>query len=168
MAFTTKSDDGKEMFTLFYGYHFLSNFHSAPFFTENTNWNCGEQYFQFLKARHFGDHYRMRMISCAGDPHRAKYFGKYVQNFDKEDWDKVKYDYMKLVLLAKFSVPYLRNNLVSTGSNILVEASLNDLEWGIGLNKTDPLCRDRKNWKGKNLLGECLMEVRKILTEQKV
>ena len=47
-----------------------------------------------------------------------------------------------------------------------VEASPVDRIWGIGLGENDPLADDEKNWKGQNLLGKALDEVRDWLLKQ--
>lgn len=46
---------------------------------------------------------------------------------------------------------------------MLAEASPYDTKWGIGLTADDPHARRRHFWRGRNLLGEVLMEVRDIL-----
>ena len=55
---------------------------------------------------------------------------------------------------------YLRNVLLSTGEDILVEANPNDTTWGAGLNAKDPKIFDKDAWQGKNQLGDMLMSVR--------
>ena len=54
----------------------------------------------------------------------------------------------------------LRDFLLDTGDKILVEASPYDTIWGIGMKEDNPDCLIPRNWKGENLLGFCLMEVR--------
>ena len=66
--------------------------------------------------------------------------------------------------LAKFKEnPHLRTFLINTGDRILVEASPVDKIWGIGLTMDDPASKDPSLWKGQNLLGFALMEVREQL-----
>ena len=50
--------------------------------------------------------------------------------------------------------------LLSTGDKILVEASPLDTIWGIGLSKDNEKAQNIAAWRGKNLLGFALMEVR--------
>jgi ribA/ribD-fused uncharacterized protein len=50
--------------------------------------------------------------------------------------------------------------LISTKDKILVEASPWDKVWGIGLPEDDKNIENPNYWKGKNLLGFALMEVR--------
>ena len=48
--------------------------------------------------------------------------------------------------------------------SILVEASKYDNVWGVGIGIRDPFIKDTTKWKGLNLLGMALMEVRTKLT----
>jgi ribA/ribD-fused uncharacterized protein len=50
--------------------------------------------------------------------------------------------------------------LMSTGNKILVEASPLDTIWGIGLGRENTKANNPNTWRGKNLLGFALMEVR--------
>jgi len=50
--------------------------------------------------------------------------------------------------------------LLSTGDKILVEASPMDTIWGIGLGKDNEKAQNIAAWRGKNLLGFAVMEVR--------
>ena len=61
----------------------------------------------------------------------------------------------------------LREFLLSTGDKILVEASPYDTVWGIGMKEDDPDCRNPRLWKGENLLGFALMDVREKLSKMK-
>ena len=53
--------------------------------------------------------------------------------------------------------------LLSTGENVLVEASPYDRVWGIGLKQEDKRAADPIQWQGSNLLGFALMDVREQL-----
>ena len=54
----------------------------------------------------------------------------------------------------------MKEFLLSTGDKILVEASPYDKIWGIGMKEGTPGIENPSNWKGENLLGFALMEVR--------
>jgi ribA/ribD-fused uncharacterized protein len=63
--------------------------------------------------------------------------------------------------MAKFSQhPQLRQFLLSTGGQVLVEAAPRDRIWGIGLTADDQRTASPQHWQGLNLLGFALMEVR--------
>src|SRR5699024_9947306 len=49
---------------------------------------------------------------------------------------------------------------ISTGDSVLVEASPYDAIWGIRLLASSPEAQDPMKWRGQNLLGFALMEVR--------
>lgn len=75
------------------------------------------------------------------------------------DWSKVKFDRMRGVLYAKFSQhPNLRELLLSTGNARLVECATVD----------NPVNRlwGEVNGKGKNMLGNLLMEVREMFLKE--
>jgi len=54
----------------------------------------------------------------------------------------------------------LKEELLETYPRVLVEASPYDAIWGIGLDVDDPLAYNRDTWKGLNLLGFIITEVR--------
>jgi len=56
--------------------------------------------------------------------------------------------------------PQLKSILLSTAGRVLAEASPSDTKWGIGLSEDHPDAKRRKLWRGRNLLGQVLMEVR--------
>lgn len=54
----------------------------------------------------------------------------------------------------------LKEFLLSTENRIIVEASPVDFVWGIGMAEDDPNAEFPLKWKGPNLLGFVLMEIR--------
>ncbi len=76
---------------------------------------------------------------------------------------------MKEGVNAKFSQSiYLKDFLIKTGTNVLVEANPRDTHWSCWLsakNRTSIL--DMENWPGKNELGNILMEIRNNLAGEK-
>ena len=55
--------------------------------------------------------------------------------------------------------------LLTTGDQILCEASPVDSIWGIGLEENSDMIENPYTWKGQNLLGFALMEVRDFFRE---
>ena len=73
----------------------------------------------------------------------------------RSDWEEVKDGIMQKVVLCKFKTyPDIREILLSTGDELIVENSPIDYYWGCGQDGT-----------GKNKLGEILMNVREILRQ---
>ena len=56
--------------------------------------------------------------------------------------------------------PHLRSFLLETQGKVIAEASPVDKVWGVGLQESDRSINDPDQWKGENLLGFALMEVR--------
>jgi hypothetical protein len=126
-----------------------------------------EQAFMSRKAAYFEDWKTFKKIVETGqEPSVAKKLGRQVKNFNSEQWNDVCLSEMIDVNMAKFSQsPWLKETLLSTGDKILVEASPVDLVWGIGIHWENDDCLDESKWKGQNLLGKALMEVRKKLKD---
>lgn len=59
--------------------------------------------------------------------------------------------------------PALREFLVGTGEQVLVEASPMDRVWGIGMAADEAGAADPEAWRGLNLLGFALMAARERL-----
>ena len=69
-------------------------------------------------------------------------------------WDRVRGDAVLAGTFAKFTQnPAMKQHLLSTGTNLLAEASPLDPVWGIGLRADDPDANDPLRWRGTNLLG---------------
>ena len=60
----------------------------------------------------------------------------------------------------------MKKKLFDTYPSTLVEASPRDRLWGIGLGASNPKAKNPATWRGKNLLGYCLTEVRDKLMKQ--
>ncbi|MFA5207571.1 MAG: NADAR family protein [Candidatus Paceibacterota bacterium] len=126
-----------------------------------------EQAFMWEKAIFFGDMEIAKKIVETPNPKENKILGRKVKNFDKNKWLREGYEIMIAVNLAKFGQnSRLKAILLSTEDKIIVEASPYDTIWGIGLHWEDDRVLDEKNWRGMNLLGKALMEVREKLGGQ--
>ncbi|GAA2111121.1 hypothetical protein GCM10009802_08620 [Streptomyces synnematoformans] len=113
------------------------------------------------KARLFGDAAAAERIVAARHPGEAKAEGRKVRGFDEAVWEAHRYDLVVRGNAAKFGQhedlgAYLRG----TGDRVLVEASPVDRVWGIGMAATDDHVEDPEPWRGLNLLGFALMDVR--------
>ncbi len=139
----------------------LSQWWLDDFDSAENSYLCMEQYMMAGKAELFGDQEICEQILKCKDPKKIKALGRKVQGFDQKVWDSFKYTIVLHGNWCKFSQKFpLQEFLLSTGDSILVEASPYDNIWGIGLSADSPEAQDPMKWKGQNLLGFALMEVR--------
>lgn len=139
----------------------LSQWWYAKFKKEGITYPTAEHWMMAEKARLFNDQEVCRKIIKANSPALAKKLGRQVRGFKGEVWDANKYEIVKQGNLLKFEQnPELKTFLVNTKQRVLVEASPVDRIWGIGLAKDDDRAPNPIKWKGENLLGFALMEVR--------
>ena len=139
----------------------LSQWWMEDFYTTADSYLCMEQYMMASKAQLFGDEEIRKEILKCSDPKQIKTLGRKVRGFDQKVWDKFKYAIVLLGNWYKFSQNReLREFLLSTGDSVLVEASPYDNIWGIRLSANSPEAKDPFKWRGQNLLGFALMEVR--------
>ena len=145
----------------------LSQWFPAAFEIDGIKYLTAEHFMMAEKARLFGDHGSLANILECKTPKEAKAFGRKVQNFETEAWQKHCTDIVVKANLAKFSAnPGLADWLVATAPKVLVEASMWDKIWGIGLVASAAGADDPKRWKGRNLLGFALMETRDVLAKK--
>lgn len=119
----------------------------------------------YQKAVLFGDNSAAEKLLSASNPGEAKAIGREVLNFDQAKWDQHRFEIVVSANIAKFSSdPELKEFLLNTGNRVLAEASPVDKIWGIGLAEDNPASENPNQWKGANLLGFALMEVRDQLS----
>ena len=115
-----------------------------------------------------GDEDTRKRILASTDPKEIKALGREVRNFDEYKWQKHRMEIVITGNLHKFmDNEELKVFLLGTRDKILVEASPYDTVWGIGMKEDDPDCRNPRLWKGENLLGFALMDVREKLSKIK-
>lgn len=139
----------------------LSQWWPSPFVDNDIIYLTAEHYMMAKKALLFNDQEIFEKIVTKESPKDVKDLGRQIRNFDAAKWDLHKYEIVKQGNLLKFSQnEALKSFLLQTQSKILVEASPVDAIWGIGLAEDHLDILNPKNWKGLNLLGFALMEVR--------
>lgn len=158
----------------------LDEFCSAPSIEGTVKELCGsqicinwsEQGFMLVKCLVFleGNSSNISLfeeILKAESPKDAKELGRKVHGYNDQVWASVREQAMFFNLIRKFNQnPDLKSKLLATGDAVLVEASPYDSIWGIGMRESDPLISDPFRWKGLNLLGKCLEDVRRHLANQ--
>ncbi|MEV0404683.1 NADAR family protein [Actinoallomurus sp. NPDC050550] len=142
----------------------LSQWYPAPFTVDGVRYATAEHYMMAGKARLFGDAEAEKRVLADDDPGKAKGAGRKVRGFDEETWAEQRYGLVVAANEAKFGQSSaLRGFLLGTGDRVLVEASPYDTIWGIGLSASQPEALRPAEWRGLNLLGFALMDVRAAL-----
>ncbi|KPI29444.1 Conserved hypothetical protein CHP02464 [Actinobacteria bacterium OV320] len=139
----------------------LSQWWPSPFVVDGVTYATAEHWMMAGKARLFEDAEAERRALAAASPAQAKKEGRLVRGFDETTWQRERFRIVVEGSVHKFaSQPGLRAFLLSTGEQVLVEASPMDRVWGIGLAADDEAAMDPQRWRGPNLLGFALMEAR--------
>ncbi|MDH0682192.1 NADAR family protein [Achromobacter animicus] len=142
----------------------FSQWYGAPFEIEGQRYPTAEHYMMAEKARLFGDEATRALVFKAPNPGAAKALGRQVMGFNDETWLANRYAIVVRANEAKFGQnPELREFLLQTGNRVLVEASPVDRIWGVGMAQDDEHIANPNLWRGLNLLGFALMQVRDTL-----
>jgi hypothetical protein len=143
----------------FYGtadeYGEFSNFAGYPIKIGKHLWPTSEHYFQAMK---FKDKSQQAEIRKANSPMLAARMGRDRKRKLRRDWESAKVNVMREAVLAKFTQhDELQKLLLATGDAKIIEHTANDDYWG-----------DGGDGKGRNMLGQILMDVRNQLREHEM
>lgn len=139
----------------------FSQWFIAPTVVDGITYHTAEHWMMSKKALLFGDKIVNNRIMASHSPKMAKHYGRMVADYDESVWIKHRESIIKEGNIHKFTQhPSLKKYLLSTGEQIIVEASPSDKIYGIGMDAEDPNTLIPSHWNGLNLLGFCLMEVR--------
>ena len=142
----------------------FSQWHQSMFTVDELTFNCAEQYMMYNKALLCDNEELSRQVMTEIDPKAQKDIGKQaalLPSFRRKEWDTQCKTVVRHGSIAKFSQnPRLKALLLQTYPKILAEASPFDTKWGIGIAADHSDSCIMEKWKGRNLLGEVLMEVR--------
>lgn len=143
---------------------YLSQWYNSKMIIDGISYLNAEQYMMAQKARLFGDEKIFNEIMKEDTPREFKRLGRLIENFDNDIWNREKRNIVLKGNIHKFSQnEKLKKLLLDTVDKILIEASPYDDIWGVKLRETDSLILNINTWKGQNLLGFILMEVRDYL-----
>jgi ribA/ribD-fused uncharacterized protein len=134
-------------------YGCFSNFSAHGIELRGVWWRTTEHYFQ---AQKFAGTPHEEAIRLAKTPKQAAKMGRDRQRPLRADWEDVKDDIMREAVRQKFrTYPELRQVLLATGNEELIEHAPADYYWGSGADGS-----------GHNRLGQILMEVRDELRRE--
>lgn len=131
-------------------YGCFSNFSHYSFNLDGKWWFTSEHYFQAKKFYNTKYEEKIRLLDS---PMKAAQIGRSRKLKLRKDWEKVKDNIMYVAVYEKFKQNKdIREILINTGNEEIIEKTIDDYYWGCG-----------KNGTGKNMLGNILMKVRKEL-----
>lgn len=143
---------------------YLSNWYRSPFVLDGISFTSAEQYIMYRKCIMFGDTVSADLILKTDDTAKHQEIGRKAKGYIDKVWEGMRQAAAIRGLLAKFTQNEdLKKQLLDTGDAVLVECAYSDKIWacGIGLDNDDRFYTDR--WRGQNILGFALMEVRSII-----
>lgn len=124
-------------------YWFLSNFYHAPLTYKGIEYPSVECAYQAQKT----DDVTLKRKFASISSKEAKQLGRQIK--PPVDWYDKNVQIMTELLRLKFENPYLKQKLLNTGNELLIENNYwNDTFWGV--------C----NGVGNNMLGKLLMQIR--------
>ncbi len=150
-------------------YGFLSNWYLSEFQYDGIRYSSMEQYMMYQKAILFGDPKIAEQILNTDEAELIKTLGRNVKNYEDSVWAGRRQIIVYRGLMEKFRQnAELRKLLIATKDAVLAECAVKDRVWGIGLSMKDVQRFDLQKWRGQNLLGYALMEVRDAFCEWRV
>jgi len=171
MKYTIENIAAESKFLFFWGHQpnedgsisktCFSQWWLSSFEVDNVTYKTAEHWMMAKKAELFKDHAVLEKILQAKSPAEAKKLGRQVMNYHENLWLAARFEIVKEGNNHKFSQnPELKTFLLNTKNRVLVEASPVDAIWGIGMAGDHKDVMNPEKWRGLNLLGFALMEVR--------
>ena len=171
MKYTIENIAAESKFLFFWGHQpnedgsisktCFSQWWLSSFEVDNVTYKTAEHWMMAKKAELFKDHVVLEKILQAKSPAEAKKLGRQVMNYHENLWLAARFEIVKEGNNHKFSQnPELKTFLLNTKNRVLVEASPVDAIWGIGMAGDHKDVMNPEKWRGLNLLGFALMEVR--------
>lgn len=144
----------------------LSNQFEAPMQIDGVTFASVEHYYQWSKAKKFGDAEAEKKIMKTTSSKSVKTYGDKVKDFKEDEWKEVQDQVMRTALRAKFMQhPELKAKLLETKTRPIGEANPREKYWSIGTGADTSKAKIPSKWPGKNRLGELLVELRTELKE---
>lgn len=146
----------------------LSNFYPAKFKLQIKDkvykFTCSEQFFMWYKALSFHDFaIADKILKIGYNPKQYKSLGRQVKNYDDTIWNAKRDNVMATGIRLKFEQNLeMKNYLINTKYEVLVECNPYDNIWACGLSSNQSFNQPRA-WRGDNRLGFLLMDLRSEL-----
>ena len=139
----------------------FSNFNmNFPISIGGRSYNCNEQYIQSEKAKLFDNAESFKNIMSSTDPREMKRLGRQVKGYIDAKWKEHSHTtIMDCVRRKIYDYGKMQELLLATGNKTIGEGTP-DMHFGVGLHISDPRVLNADEWKGKNIMGTALMEVR--------
>lgn len=146
-----KLDTDTQVFFYEQDFYVLSNFAAFTLDWKGLLFQTSEHAYQWEKFNSFPNEPDIgRMILAARSAHDAFKIAERFRDYRRADWDAVKLDVMRSILLEKVRQhEYVKYKLLSTQKRELIEDSWRDDFWGWGPDRN-----------GQNWLGKLWMEIR--------
>lgn len=135
----------------------LSNFARTPIVIDGVTFDCTEKLFQVIKFT--DDESRKAIYSKKGQP--IKMMARHQEKVGsvREDWGRIFIDVMKFCLMQKYSQSEaFRKELERSKGMFIVEQQPNPKRPAGAYSAK--LSKDGKTWRGPNIMGRLLMELR--------
>lgn len=168
IKFNSEYDD--ELFSCFSNLHIHNTFSfelpswCGIYGGDKINVESSEKAIMLCKASLMNDPDSFIEILKCSNQHKVKSLGKKIKNFNQELWNEKVCFLTKKIIKKKFSnVKGLKEVLFLTKNHLIAKISPTDKNWGIGMGKDNPDSNYPTLWKGSNILGWALMEVREEL-----
>ncbi len=143
---------------------YLSNWYPSPFDLDGVHFSSAEQYIMFQKCMIFGDEASAKAVLATDDPETQQAIGRNAKGYVGAVWAGQRQLVAVRGLLVKFNQNEdLKQKLLDTGDSYLVECAHSDTIWACGVRLNEDERFDAGKWRGQNILGFALMEVRSIL-----
>ncbi len=129
-------------------------------------YHCAKQALAAELAKSFKDNEGFRRVMDAPTPAQVSYTFEDVKE-SPEAWAAQTKRHLYDIHLAKFmQYPELQSRLLATGDALLAAYLPRDDLLGIGIAVEDPRAKVPVHWRGQNLLGKTLMELRDLFRAQ--